>query len=88
MPSVHGSADTLGGRRLPEVYAREDRPDAAFESQKRAERRMIMRAPTKERDLARKAAAEAALDDQFIHEQWGRMSLRWVYNHHAGLRPG
>ncbi len=47
-----------------------------------------MRAPTKERDLARKAAAEAALDDQFIHEQWGRMSLRWVYNHHAGLRPG
>jgi hypothetical protein len=63
-------------------------PTQRSKKQKRAERRMTMRASPRNRTLARKAAAEAALDDQFIHEQWGRMSLRWVYNHHAGLRPG
>ena len=27
------------------------------------------------------AVTGASLEDRFVHEQFGEMSLRWVYNH-------
>jgi len=35
----------------------------------------------RERDLARAAVTEVALDDTFVHPRWGEMSLRWVFHH-------
>ena len=32
-------------------------------------------------EASRAAVAEASIEDRFIHEQFGEMSLRWVYNH-------
>ncbi len=32
-------------------------------------------------ELSRQAVAAAALDDTFISERWGEMSLRWIYGH-------
>jgi uncharacterized damage-inducible protein DinB len=69
------------GEQLPEVYAREDRPDAAFEEATADGAEDDFARLIQEQDLARKAAAGASLDDQFIHERWGPMTLRWVYNH-------
>ena len=30
---------------------------------------------------SRLAVTGASLEDRFVHEQFGEMSLRWVYNH-------
>lgn len=69
------------GERLPILYAREDRPDAAFEEADPGAAEDDFLRLTGEWDLAREAVAGASLDDQFTHEQGMRISLRWVYNH-------
>jgi hypothetical protein len=71
----------VGGEQLPEVYAREDRPDAAFEEASAEGAEDAFARLAEEWDLVRKAAARASLDDQFTHEQVGPISVRWVYNH-------
>jgi uncharacterized damage-inducible protein DinB len=71
----------LRGEQLPEVCAREDRPDAAFEEASAEGAKAGFARLTEEWEMARKAAAGAALDDQFFHEQGGQMSLRWVDSH-------
>jgi uncharacterized damage-inducible protein DinB len=69
------------GERLPKVYAREDRPDAAFDEADPSGAEEAFLRLTGEWDLAREAVAGASLDDQFTHERGMRMSLRWVFNH-------
>ncbi|HEY3631307.1 MAG TPA: DinB family protein [Jatrophihabitantaceae bacterium] len=78
----------LRGEQLPEVYRREDCPDAAFEEASAEGAEADFARLTKEWELCRKAAAGAALDDTFLHEQVGFLheqvgpiSLRWIYVH-------
>ncbi len=69
------------GERLPEVYARADRPDAAFAEADAAGAEGDVGRLVAEWDAARRAVAGASLDERFVHEEFGEMSLRWVYNH-------
>jgi len=69
------------GEQIPEVYARPDAPDAAFNETDAGEAEADVGRLLDEWDAARSAVAGASLDDQFEHEQFGEMSLRWVYNH-------
>jgi len=71
----------LRGEQLSEVYRREDRPGAAFEEASAEGAEADFARLTEEWELCRKAAAGAVLDDRFVHERAGQMSLRWVYSH-------
>jgi uncharacterized damage-inducible protein DinB len=71
----------LRGEQLPEVYRRDDCPDAAFEEASAEGAEADFARLTEEWELCRKAAAGAALDDTFLHEQAGPISLRWIYSH-------
>jgi uncharacterized damage-inducible protein DinB len=71
----------IGGQELPEVYAREDRPDAAFEEASAEGAEDAFARLAEEWEQARRAVAGASLDDQFTHEQVGLISVRWVYSH-------
>jgi uncharacterized damage-inducible protein DinB len=69
------------GEQIAEVYAREDRPDAAFEEASAAGAEADFECLARECDMARKAVAGASLDEQFTYRSYGPYSLRWVYNH-------
>jgi hypothetical protein len=71
----------VGGERLPEVYVRPDRPDAAFEETNPADAEADFERLAQEQELARAAVADVALDFQFVHPEMGPVTLRWVYNH-------
>jgi Protein of unknown function (DUF664) len=66
---------------VPSLFWRQDRPDAAFEEASPDRAEADFACLTTEWDLARRAAAGASLDEIFISQRWGRMSLRWVYLH-------
>ncbi len=34
-----------------------------------------------EQELCRQAVAGQPLEQEFTHPEWGKISLRWVYNH-------
>ncbi len=69
------------GTDLPMLYSRPDNDDADFTEldPERAEAQYATL--LRERDLAREAVADIALDDTFVHTRRGEMSLRWVYHH-------
>jgi uncharacterized damage-inducible protein DinB len=69
------------GEQIPEVYARPDAPDAAFDEATSGEAEEDVHRLVAEWESSRLAVAGASLDDRFVHEQFGAMSLRWVYNH-------
>jgi Protein of unknown function (DUF664) len=69
------------GEDLPSLYWREDRPDAAFDEVGADRAEADFACLTAEWELARCAAAGASLDEIFISDRWGQMSLRWVYLH-------
>jgi hypothetical protein len=71
----------LRGEELSEVYARDDCPDAAFDEAAPASAKGDFARLTAECDLARSAATGASLDERFVHEQFGEVSLRWVFGH-------
>jgi uncharacterized damage-inducible protein DinB len=71
----------FGGVDLPAVYWREDRPDAAFEEIDATRAETEYAGLITEWELARRAVAGASLDETFITERWGEMSLRWIYLH-------
>ncbi|MGX7677335.1 DinB family protein [Jatrophihabitans sp. DSM 45814] len=71
----------LHSQDLPEVYARADRPNAAFEEATAEGAEHDFATLAKEWEFAREAAAAAVLTDGFIHEEVGQISLRWIYNH-------
>lgn len=66
---------------MPSLFWRQDRPDAAFEEASADGAEADFACLAGEWDLARNAAAGASLDEVFISERWGQMSLRWVYLH-------
>ena len=69
------------GEQIPEVYARLDVPNAAFDETDALEAEADVGQLMAEWDASRMAAIGASLEDRFVHEQFGEMSLRWVYNH-------
>jgi uncharacterized damage-inducible protein DinB len=69
------------GEDLPEVYARPDAPDAAFDDADAVCAESDVGRLIAEWDASRRAVAGASLEDRFVHEQFGAMSLRWVTNH-------
>jgi len=69
------------GEKLPGVYGTDDRPDAAFDDASAAGAEADLARLAAESELARQAVAEASLDDEFTHAEFGRESLRGVFNH-------
>lgn len=69
------------GEQIPEVYARPDAPNAAFDETEASEAEADVSRLMVEWDSSRDAVAGASLEDRFVHGQFGEMSLRWVYNH-------
>jgi uncharacterized damage-inducible protein DinB len=70
-----------GGQTIDRVYARQDRPDAAFEEVDPAHAERDIARLTAEVELARQAVADLPLDTIFVSERWGEMSLRWGLCH-------
>ena len=69
------------GEQIPEAYARPDAPNAAFDEIEAGEAEADVGQLIAEWEASRLAVTGASLEDQFVHEQLGAMSLRWVYNH-------
>jgi uncharacterized damage-inducible protein DinB len=69
------------GEQIPEAYARPDAPNAAFDETKADEAEADVGQLMAEWDASRMAVAGASLEDRFLHEEFGEMSLRWVFNH-------
>jgi uncharacterized damage-inducible protein DinB len=71
----------VAGQDVPEVYARADDPDAAFLETDPTEAAADHARLLLEIDAARDAIAGIGLDEQFVDETDGPISLRWTYNH-------
>lgn len=72
------------GKDLPPLYSRPDRPDAAFDELDPSQASAATDALVREWDLCRKELKGASLNDTFVSERWGEMSLRWIYLHLIG----
>jgi hypothetical protein len=71
----------FGGEQISEVYARPGAPNAAFDETDAREAEADLARLVAEWEASRRTVARASLDDRFVHEHFGEMSLRWVYNH-------
>jgi hypothetical protein len=72
----------LAGEEVPTVYARDDRPDAAFEEASAVDAESDYARFTQECEHSRKLMADASLEDQFtLPGPFGPLSLRRAYNH-------
>jgi uncharacterized damage-inducible protein DinB len=71
----------LDGQPLPRLYSRADRVDADFEELDPNQAEAAYALLIEEQDLARQAIVGRSLDDTFVHERWGEMSLRWLLLH-------
>jgi hypothetical protein len=69
------------GEQISEVYARPDAPNAGFDDTEAGEAEADVARLTAEWVSCRAAVAGASLEERFVHEQFGEMSLRWAYNH-------
>jgi hypothetical protein len=69
------------GEHIREVHARPDAPNAAFDDIVAVDAEADVASLLAEWDHSRLAVAGASLDDRFVHDEFGAMSLRWVYNH-------
>jgi hypothetical protein len=69
------------GEQIVEVYARSDAPNAAFDETDARQAEADVAQLMAEWEASRLAVTGASLEDRFIHEQLGEISLRWVYNH-------
>jgi hypothetical protein len=69
------------GEQIQEAYARPDAPNAAFDDAQAAGAEADVATLLAEWESSRLAVAGASLDDRFVHDQFGEMSLRWVYTH-------
>lgn len=66
---------------LPPLYWRPDAPNAAFDEIAPTRAEADLAVLTSEWEACRQTVAGASLDDTFVSERWGQMSLRWVYLH-------
>jgi uncharacterized damage-inducible protein DinB len=71
----------LLGMTIDEVYARADRPDAAFDEAQAAEAAADYERLVAEWASSRAAAAGRSLDDACADERFREWTLRWVYAH-------
>ena len=69
------------GEQIPEAHARPDAPSAAFDEAAAGEAENDVGQLMAEWEECRRAVAGASLDDRFVHDNLGSMSLRWVFNH-------
>jgi hypothetical protein len=72
------------GKDLTPLYARPDRPDAAFEEADPGQASAAIDTLVREWDLCRDELRGASLDDIYLSERWGEMSLRWIHLHLIG----
>jgi len=71
----------LSGERVPTVYARDDRPDAAFEEAAADSAEADYARFTRECEAARMAVAGVSLEQEFyLQNDFGPLSLRRAYN--------
>jgi len=71
----------FAGERIENAYARDERPDAAFEEAAGEFAARDMARLVAEHEAARNAVAGLPLATIFASERWGEMSLRWCYSH-------
>jgi uncharacterized damage-inducible protein DinB len=69
------------GEQIAEVYARPDAPNSAFDEADARGAEVDVSRLVAEWEACRSAVDGASLDDRFVHEQFGDMSLRWVFGH-------
>src|SRR5947209_975545 len=72
------------GQDLPSVYTQPDRLDEAFEEVDAREASVAVETLVREWDLCREGVRGASLEETFVSERWGEMSLRWIYLHMLG----
>lgn len=63
------------------LYARPDRPDAAFDDADADAAEHDIARLVAEWEAARRAVQELPLEHVFVSERWGPMQLRWAYCH-------
>jgi hypothetical protein len=73
----------FGGQEVAAVYARPDRPDAAFEDIEPNDAERDLARLVTEWQSARQAVEHLPLDHVFVSDRWGPMQLRWAYCHLA-----
>ncbi|HEX5506023.1 MAG TPA: DinB family protein [Thermomicrobiales bacterium] len=71
----------FAGEDVPSLYARPDRPDAAFDEVDPARAEADVAALVAEWEHCRQAVAGLSLDATYSSPRWGAMSLRWAYLH-------
>ena len=73
-----------GGEPIDDYYATPQRPDAAFDDADPACAQRDLDRLVAEQDAARQAIAGMPLDQIFVNQRWGEMSLRWALTHMIG----
>jgi uncharacterized damage-inducible protein DinB len=71
----------FAGEQVTSEFSRPDQPDAAFDEASPDRAEADFACLIREWGLVRRAVAGASLDDEFVSERWGQMSLRWLYQH-------
>jgi uncharacterized damage-inducible protein DinB len=72
------------GERIDTLYSTPQRPDVDFEDVDPARAEEDYRRLLAEQESARRAVADASLDETFIDSDGGKVSLRLVFNHMIG----
>ena len=70
-----------GGEQVDDYYSTPDRPDGAFDDVDPASAQRDLGRLVAEQYAARRAVAGLSLEQIFISERWGEMSLRWALTH-------
>ncbi|HEX4212479.1 MAG TPA: DinB family protein [Candidatus Dormibacteraeota bacterium] len=78
----------FAGQEVPHLYTRPEVPDADFTELDPALAARDLDRLVAEQEAARRAVAHLSLDDVFLHDRFGRMSLRWLYSHMIGEYSG
>jgi hypothetical protein len=73
-----------GGEQIDNYYSTPDHPDGAFDGADPACARRDLDRLVAEQDAARRAVAGMPLEQTFVNERWGEMSLRWALTHMIG----
>jgi uncharacterized damage-inducible protein DinB len=72
------------GEPVEMLYSTPDRPDADFEDLDPAQAEAAYERLLAEQDQARKAVAQASLDETFTDQDGDEISLRFIFNHMIG----
>lgn len=70
-----------GGEQIASCYSTPERPDTAFDDADPAYAQRDLGRLVAEQEAARRAVADLSLEQVFVSERWGEMSLRWALTH-------